>query len=527
MKKYLGSAGFFLIIGSLLSLTSCDNRIPEDTETTNIIDDKYRNYYEIFVGSFYDSDGDGMGDLNGVRAKLDYIADLGYNGIWLMPIFESPTYHKYDASDYFTIDPDYGTMDDLINLINECHAKDINIILDLAVNHSSFDNEWFIESAAAYNKYLKGETLTEEENNMKDLYAFKEDGTSVNGRIYTQVSGYSFYVEENFSGGGMPEFNYESEYTMELIKTIFIYYLDLGVDGFRLDAVKYLAYNDTNRCIEILNELYNYAKTINEDVYMVGECWDNVSLISTYYTSELDSYFNFNTSVSASGGSFISRSINLDGSLKELYLTGAKTNLEMANGKVPAPFLDNHDMSRVARSSSDQTKFFYGLLSMLNGATFTYYGDEIGLNGTVSPDQDVRCHMYWSDKDLTGITNDPDGGEANYIHDPVDTQLKDENSILNYYKKANLLRNQNPEIARGEILDTSYSDSDTGILVMNKSYEDSEISIVINFSSSNSYTYNLDLDEEVIGQLVVDVDNYMTLEENVLSLPPLSIAIVK
>lgn len=118
----------------------------------NIIDDNYRNYYEIFVGSFYDSDGDGMGDLKGVEEKLDYISDLGCNGIWLMPIMPSPTYHKYDTTDYEAVDEAYGSVDDFKELASACHEKGIRLIIDVAMNHSSSQHPWFTQAC----EYLAG-----------------------------------------------------------------------------------------------------------------------------------------------------------------------------------------------------------------------------------------------------------------------------------------------------------------------------------------------------------------------------------
>ena len=114
----------------------------------NIIDDNYRNYYEVFVYSFYDSDGDGIGDINGVTQKLDYIQDMGFNGIWLMPIMQSTTYHKYDVTDYYAIDKEYGTIDDFQRLVDECHKRDINVVIDFVINHSSSKHQWFQEACA-------------------------------------------------------------------------------------------------------------------------------------------------------------------------------------------------------------------------------------------------------------------------------------------------------------------------------------------------------------------------------------------
>lgn len=132
-----------LLVAFCLLLTGC-GATKEDVE--NVIDDNYRMYYEVFVYSFADSDGDGIGDLNGLTGKLDYIEDLGCNGIWLMPIMPSTTYHKYDVIDYFDIDKQYGTMDDFKKLLEECDKRGIKVIIDFIFNHTSTQNQWFVEA---------------------------------------------------------------------------------------------------------------------------------------------------------------------------------------------------------------------------------------------------------------------------------------------------------------------------------------------------------------------------------------------
>ena len=150
MKKFL-----CLTLTVLLFFTACgvqdEYPVVVKQEYPVVIDDNYRNYYEIYVGGFYDSNGDGIGDLKGITEKLSYLndgdpktdTDLGINGIWLMPIFPSPTYHKYDAKDYYSIDPQYGTMEDFDELIAACDKAGIDVILDLVLNHTSTQNPWF------------------------------------------------------------------------------------------------------------------------------------------------------------------------------------------------------------------------------------------------------------------------------------------------------------------------------------------------------------------------------------------------
>ena len=124
----------------------------------NVVDDNYRNYYEIFVGSFYDSDGNGMGDLQGIIEKLDYIEYMGFNGIWMMPIMQSPSYHKYDVTDYMSIDTQYGTLADFEALVEACHERGINVVIDMVINHSSTNNKWFKEACDYLKTLEEGET---------------------------------------------------------------------------------------------------------------------------------------------------------------------------------------------------------------------------------------------------------------------------------------------------------------------------------------------------------------------------------
>ena len=133
----------------LLLLSACGERRREAEE--NVIDDKYRNWYEVFVYSYYDSDGDRIGDLAGLAEKLDYIASLGMNGIWLMPIMPSPSYHKYDVTDYYDIDPQYGTLEDFSALLDKAHSLGIDVIIDLVVNHTSSEHPWFLSAKADVN----------------------------------------------------------------------------------------------------------------------------------------------------------------------------------------------------------------------------------------------------------------------------------------------------------------------------------------------------------------------------------------
>lgn len=512
-------------------------RIEEDLVSTNIIDDKYRNYYEIFVRSFNDSNMDLIGDLNGVTNKLDYIKDLGYNGIWLMPINPSDSYHKYDVNDYYSVDKSYGSIEDLKKLIDECHKRGIKLILDLVLNHSGKANPYFAKACSAYNKYLKGLPLTEEEEKYKDFYVFFPTASAVPSNItaYKAGANYNFYYEGNFSEN-MPEFNCDSEAVKDEFEKIMKYYLDLGIDGFRLDAVKYFYLNNNSKSIEFLSWINKTVKKIKPNAYVVGECFDGYELVSQYYNSGIDSFFNFSTSIAYSAQSGVINGTNPEGRGINSYYNTLISNYNIGNGQgIPAPFIDNHDMPRYTyQSNLEKNKFTFGLLAMMNGTIFSYYGDEVGLygsnKGNNNVDQNVRIPIQWGDfanldcSVISGVTN------KSYPYPTVKEQLEDANSILNYYKKALLLRNQNPEIARGKISLIAKEKDDRKMLFISKTYNNSTIGIIFNFSEYENI--NIDIKtygfNKVVGQAVINSSYYVgEQKDGSITIPPYSIVILK
>lgn len=519
--------------------TPSSDRIPEDTDT-HIIDDKYRNYYEIFVGAFANadqSDRKGIGDLKGVIQKLDYIKDTGYNGIWLMPIFKSPSYHKYNASDYYTIDPTYGSMDDLRTLIREGHNRGIDIILDLVLNHCSRENPLFQKWIAALRKQLNNQTMTAEE--VKEATLFKYSlNTNPGGYSYVETqNNKKIYVEANFDGD-MPEFDFDSSYARDKLKEIAKFYLDMGIDGFRLDAVRYLYYNNVTKSCEALSDFYNYCKSVKSDVYMVGEDWAGTAEITKFYNNGgCDSFFFFDA---AGPTGFIKNSTNEFSANTYGYFDGLFSLYNVAKGadgsiKVPAPMMDNHDMSRIAltKDSHETTKIHNGLFAMLNGSTFTYYGDEVGENGTMGNgvgDYIVRRQFPWAPNDPLNCVNPWDCQDYSHENGFLSQQMEDANSIYNYTKKSNLLRNQIPEIARGEPLENkSEILEDENVIKLVKRGTDREILIVMNFSYNDSYTFDYSSTSynQVIGQLCAKDDTYIAKRgDKKIEIPGFGIAIL-
>ena len=389
----------------------------EGDHELNIIDDNYRNFYEIFVYSFYDSDGDGIGDINGIISKLDYIndgddssdSDLGFNGIWLMPIMPSTTYHKYDVIDYYDIDPQYGNLDDFKKLIEECKKRDINLIIDFVFNHTSSKHPWFVEAVSYLEGLKEGEEANLEECPYVGYYNFTREyeGSSV----YYKAGRSEWYYEGVF-WDKMPDLNLGNEMVRLEIETIAKFWLDLGVDGFRLDAAKEYYSGEKERNIEVLRWFNDYVTSEKEDAYIVAEVWDEAATIEAYYESGIPSLFNF--PLSQHNGLITNTVRKLGATSGKSYAnTLVRLNESYQKGNpefIDAPFVSNHDTTRISAqcvNDENQMKMSAGMLLTMNGSTFVYYGEEIGMNSKGTKDENKRLPMQWSVKDTDGITDAP------------------------------------------------------------------------------------------------------------------------
>ncbi len=475
-----------LLVLCMLLLTACGGKGGDVTDEIplNVIDDNYRTYYEVFVYSFYDSDGDGIGDLQGLISKLDYIndgddttdTDLGCNGIWLMPINPSPTYHKYDVVDYYDIDPVYGTLDDFKELLDACEDRGIKVIMDLVLNHSSSQNPWFIQ-ACDYLKSLGDGEPDAKECPYFEYYNFSKEPQSG----YCAVAGTDWYYEAQF-WSEMPDLNLGCVALRSEIEDIAKYWLDMGVGGFRLDAVKEYYSGDTQKNVDALQWFTDVVKSQKEDAYIVGEAWLNINEYAKYYESGMDSLFNF---AFAGAEGVIAKAVN--SSSAEKYGT-VNQSLQSTFGQynenyIDAPFYTNHDMPRsagyyVGENAENKTKLAGAMNIFMSGSAFIYYGEELGMKGS-GKDENKRAPMYWSkNADSEGMCDGPadmDAFEMKY--DSLEEQEKDDGSIYQYYKKAVKIRNQNPEIARGSV-EYLTDISDNNFCVLKKTWNDSEIILI-------------------------------------------------
>lgn len=517
--------------------------VPDVTDTIplNVIDDNYRTYYEVFVFSFYDSDDDGIGDLQGLLSKLDYIndgddatdTDLGCNGIWLMPVHPSPTYHKYDVTDYYEIDPEYGTLEDFQALLAACDERGVKVIMDLVLNHTSSQHPWFTE-ACAYLRGLGDAEPSSEDCPYLDYYHFTKEPASG----YTQVSGTDWYYEAQF-WSEMPDLNLDCEALREEIADITEYWLDMGVGGFRLDAVKEYYGDNIQANIEFLNWLTDKVKSQKDDAYLVGEAWLNISAYSQYYASGIDSLFDFNF---AGAEGVIAKVMN--GSSAERYGTSVaeldETFGQYNENYIDAPFYTNHDMARsvgyyVGENADNRVKMAGAMNLMMSGSAFLYYGEELGMRGS-GKDENKRAPMYWSkDEDAQGMCDGPpDMDDFEMKYDSLEEQERDTSSVYSYFKKAIKIRNQNPEIVRGT---TEYIEqvSNEDVCVLRKTYDGSDILLVlatgadmqsVDLSGVTLNGHTVDDTTEIRAMLLTG-DEQIAMDGSVAAMPGYSILVLK
>lgn len=443
---------------------------------------KDRVFYEIFVRSFNDSNHDSVGDLKGITQKLDYLKELGVSGIWLMPINESPTYHGYDVANYYKIQKDYGTMDDFYELINEAHKRDIEIVMDLVINHTSTSNPWFSEA------------LNNKTSKYRDYYIWSDSGknppnpSTLHSNPWRYSKSGKYYA---LFDTGMPDLNYDNPEVRSEIKNVAKYYLDMGVDGFRLDAARHIYDGEPDKNFQWWKEFNDYVKGINKNAVLVGEVWDKAPVVGDYLTS-LDSAFNFDLSTAildaVKGGNINS----LGGTVNDI------TSIYQSKNKnyLDSIFLTNHDMNRVMSTlnSTEKCKTAAAILMTLPGTPYIYYGEETGMTG-VKPDDRIREPFIWDNKDVSKncsweFTNNKKDAVA------VNIQNQDSNSLLNFYKTFINLRNTNKALARGtfEVI----NQNDSNILAFKRSCETEEVYVLINTGSSSGNIRMPDMNAEIL-----------------------------
>ena len=408
-------------------------------------------FYEIFVRSFKDSDGDGIGDFQGIIEQLDYLNDgdpsttddLGIGGIWLMPINPSPSYHGYDVKDYYAVNPDYGTMEDFKQLLSEAEKRGIKIIMDLVLNHTSTKHPWFESARDPESEYHDWYVWSD--TNPKDIGPWGQNvwyRDSKSGKYYYAV----FWSE-------MPDLNYDNpDVSAEMMNVSKFWLEEVGVDGFRVDAARYLfadgsVQQDTKTTIQWFEDWRAFYKAINPQAVTVGEVWTDLQ-VTARYGKGMDTLFMFDLAED-----IINSIYSPDPSrIIKSYLDTLQyfPNLQFST------FLSNHDQQRVMSfySGNDKKAKLAAFVYLTGpGIPFIYYGEEIGMTGN-KPDELIRTPMQWSAESQGGFTIGSPWQAVNRNFQDINVSLQnaDEASLLNHYRQLIHLRNEHTVLTYGDYL---------------------------------------------------------------------------
>ncbi len=524
----------------VLGLVSCNKKtdIPWWQETV---------FYQIYMPSFQDSNGDGYSDFRGMTNRLDYIKDLGIKGIWLTPFLESPKVDNgYDIADYYAIDPVYGTIDDFKSFIHEAHARGIYVIMDMVVNHSSTDCEWFQQARTSPdNPYRQYYIWQDQPNNWESFFG---------GPAWTFDSLAGQYYYHQFDKR-MADLNWTNPELIEEIKNVLRYWLDLGIDGFRMDVINFLT---TDGILEenpmadgkqihkydidqpgVKNAMKIIKETVNEydNRFVVGEVGsDQIDILKQYQSYEMmDVVFNFNF-----------------GSIPEFSADQLFNELKSMEEKMPGMptlFFGSHDnprlMNRLAENNTERALALAALMLTAKGVPFIYYGEEIGMQNIEatsveeivdvqgrtqytlameagkSPDEALqvgnkhnrdksRSPMQWNPGPHAGFTSGtpwirlhPDYPMVN-----VETYLDLEHSILNQYKALIALRNQHKPLQYGDYLTL---ENDEGCIWFTREYEGEKINVYVNFGGQTK----IEVPEGaqiLLGNTYLETDSFLVLK---------------
>lgn len=449
-------------------------------------------FYEIFVRSFYDTDGNGIGDFNGITQKLGYLQQLGINAIWLMPIHPSPSYHGYDVINYYAVNSDYGTMQDFKNLLLEAHKRGMHIVIDLVLNHTSSKHPWFVDANSS------------PDSKYRDWYVWSD--TAASNDWHQGNSGYYFGLFCDC----MPDLNYRNpKVTAQMENMVRFWLQGVGVDGFRIDAAKHLIeegnkIENTQSTHDWLKGFYTFYKSFDTNAYTVGEVFGaGATLINLYTGDQLDQIFNFELSSgfvnSVNGGSN----------------SGVNSAIKFALHDMPdfnfATFLTNHDQNRtmsVFNGDLGKAKAAATLLLTSPGTPFIYYGEEIGMQGK-KPDEYIRLPMQWSAATNAGFTTGAPWRAlaSDYQQVNVEVQEKDKNSLLNHYRALTKLRQEHPALSGGQI--NLVETGNSGVYGVLRSSEAEKVLVLVNLKDTPISDYQLSLDESVLPDGVITPKSLM------------------
>ena len=510
-------------------------------------------FYQIYMPSYADSNGDGYGDFKGMTARLDHLQKLGVKGIWLTPFLRSPKVDNgYDVADYYEVDSTYGNIKDFKSYLSAAHAKGIKVIMDMVVNHTSTDSKWFKEAVKSKsNPYRDYYIWRDKPNNWESFFggsAWKKDSSS------NQYCYHKFDVR-------MADLNWANPKVVEEIQKVLRYWLMLGVDGFRFDVINFLSTDKTMKDNPVKDGKQEHVYDIDEpgvqmaigkiravvnefkDRFIVGEIGsDKIDILRQYQSPKLlDVVFNFNF---GSIASFSTQRIYDELQSMEKNMSG-----------YPTLFFGSHDMprlmNRLADTNVNRAKALAVLMLTAKGVPFVYYGEEVGMQNIVatSPEdiKDVqgknfyklalaagkslpaalaegnehnrdksRSPMQWDSSMNAGFTKGTPwiNVNANYTTNNAAAQTADSASMLSFYKQIISIRNKQPALQYGAYEDMRLKDD---AIYFTRSFNKEKITVVINFG--NTKTILLKGDEEILaGQAVLNVNDFIIYKQRTTSL---------
>ena len=454
-------------------------------------------FYEIFVRSFADSNGDGIGDFNGITQKLDYLQGLGVTGLWLMPIYPSPSYHGYDVTDFYNVNSDYGTLDDFKNLVAQAHQRGIRVILDLVLNHTSDQITWFQQAADPKSPY-------------HDWYIWSDTDPGYSGpwgeQVWWPLAGKYYY---GIFAQNMPDLNYRNPAVTTEMEKVTKFWLDLGVDGFRLDAAKHLIEDqqtqaDSDSTHAWLQQYLAYYKSVNPNAMTVGELsGDDAGTMASYINKKaLDLAFDFGSASAMVAAANQGKAGNATMQLMLSY--------KLISPLQFATFLTNHDQDRLMSQLGNDPEKVKAAASMLltaPGVPFIYYGEEVGLEGS-GQDPNKRQPMQWTADQNAGFSTvfpwEPVG--ADYQTYNVASESSDPNSILNHYKQLIQIRNQHAALRVGDLDVVTAGDPGLYAILRTSHPADAAASVneavlvLVNLTSAPISTYSLSIRKSTLPQ---------------------------
>lgn len=463
-------------------------------------------FYQIFVRSFCDSNGDGIGDLNGLTSKLAYLQDLGVEGVWLSPIFKSPSYHKYDVTNYWEIDPEFGTLDDFKRLLHEAHSKGIIVILDFVLNHSSSQHHWFQEARKGKDNYFRDFYSWKTPTEIKRLGIAhrKETADSQEKNPWHWVKKGEPEKYYGMFWSQMPDLNLDHRPLREEIYKTCKYWLDLGADGFRMDAARHIYPEyEVEKAHDFWVEFREEMEKAKPNFYLVGEVWTEASKVAPFYRG-LKANFNFDLAYDLQD---IAKTGTDRKGIIETLLENYKVFEKENSMFIDATMLSNHDMERVGsvvNGDQKKLKMLANLLFTLPGQPFIYYGEELGMLGK-KPDENIREAFLWNtrfqDKDRTNWKKPKYNTDSKVT--PLFQQSQDEHSLFNHYKKLIGLRKSEPALS--QVFQPNLAKVEIGnsnIIAFKRPHETGDIWVFHNISVDNQdLPLAIDTFEILFGQL--------------------------